>query len=233
MSDLSETPMETEDAVPRPADTDDADTDFQVPSLWAQVRPLLWDVGLPVAAYYIARAVGETPYISLLAGTVVAGLRVGYVALRDRRFDGFAAFLLAIFGVGLALTFVTGDARFLLAKDSLSTGVAAFIFLGTCVLGRPMCYYAARRMVARTPAKARRWESLWDSSSDFRHLFIVMTLVWGFGMLAEAVVRLPLVYLLPIDVMAGLSTAMQVAMFVLLSLWTTWYLRWVQRRNPG
>lgn len=133
------------------------------------------------------------------------------------------------FGIGLALSFVTGDARFLLVKDSMTRAVAGLIFLGTFVFGRPMCYNAAKRMVARTPAKARGWESMWESSVPFRLLFLVLTLVWGFGMLAEAVVRLPLVYLLPIDVMAGLSSGMQIAMFLLLTLWTAWYVKRVQR----
>jgi hypothetical protein len=42
---------------------------------------------------------------------------VGWVALRDRRVDPFAMFLMVVFGAGLALTFVTGDARFMLPLD--------------------------------------------------------------------------------------------------------------------
>lgn len=231
MAGVSEGAMETEDAAALPADDTEQESDenVDVPSWWRQLLPLVWDVGLPTGAYYLVRASGESPYLSLLAGTVVAGLRVGYVAVSSRKFDGFAAFLLTVFGVGLALAFVTGDARFLLAKDSVTTGVAGLIFLGTCLFGRPLCFYAAGRMLARTPGKRRHWESLWASSKEFRHLMLVMTLVWGFGQLAEAVVRLPLVYLLPIDVMAGLSSAMQIAAYVLLTLWTVWYVKWVQR----
>ncbi len=51
------------------------------------------------------------------------------------RLDGFAAFLMALFAVGFALSFATGDARFTLAKDSVGTGVAGLIFLGACLVG--------------------------------------------------------------------------------------------------
>jgi hypothetical protein len=40
----------------------------------------------------------------------------------------------------------------------------------------------------------------------------------------ESAIRVPLVYLLPVDMMVELSTAMLVAVFVGLSIWTA---RWV------
>jgi len=76
------------------------------------IRVMLLDVGLPLLAYYGLHALGVSDYRALLAGTVVAGLRVAFVALRNRRLDGFAGVLMAMFAIGLALSFVTGDARF-------------------------------------------------------------------------------------------------------------------------
>src|SRR5215218_8982801 len=61
---------------------------------------LFWDIGLSLVAYYGLRAMGASPYVALLGGTVTAGLRFGYVWLRDRRLDAFAAFMLVEFGGG-------------------------------------------------------------------------------------------------------------------------------------
>ncbi|MGH3571052.1 MAG: VC0807 family protein [Pseudonocardiaceae bacterium] len=194
---------------------------------------MLLDVGLPLLAYYGLHAVGVGDYRALLAGTVVAGLRVAFVALHNRRLDGFAAFLMAVFAVGLALSFATGDARFMLAKDSVGTAVAGLIFLGTCVVGRPMMFYAAQRLSATTSEKRELWNSLWQTKPAFRRGFRLMSVVWGVGLLVEAAVRIPLIYLLPIQVMVGLSTMLQAAAFSLLMTWNMWYGKRMQRAGQA
>ena len=107
------------------------------------VVSLLADVGLPVLAYFAAELLGASSYASLLTGTVVAGLRTVWVAIRERRLDVFASFLLVLFGVGFALTFVTGDVRFVLAKDAATSATAGLVFLVSCLTNRPLAYYAA------------------------------------------------------------------------------------------
>ncbi len=219
---------ETVDPIPQssPAGTVE---EIDVPRWWAFVRPVVWDAGLPTAAYYVTRHVGGGAFASLLAGTAVAGMRVGYVAVRGRSLDAVAAFLLAVFGIGLALSFLTGSPRFLLAKDSFPTAVAGLIFLGTCIVGRPLSYAWGRRMIARTPQKQRRWDSMWDTEPAFRRVLYIVSLAWGCGLLLEAAIRLPLVYLLPIDAMAGLSSAVSVVAIAILATWTVWYARRAQR----
>jgi hypothetical protein len=201
----------------------------EVPGVRAFLLPMMWDVGLPTAAYYTARAFGSAPCVSLLAGTAVAGARVCFVAAGSRRLDAIAAFLLAVFGIGLALSFLTGDARFLLAKDSVPTATAGLIFLGSCLAGRPLAYAWGRRIMARTPALQRRWSDMWSTEAAFRRVCYVVSLAWGFGLLLEACVRLPLIYAIPIDVMAGLSSALSFVTVSLLAAWTVWYVRWIQR----
>ena len=197
------------------------------------VRMVLIEVGLPVLTYYGLHATGASDYRALLAATVVAGLRLGFVALRNRRLDGFAAFMIAIFAVGLALSFTTGDARFMLAKDSVGTAIAGLIFLGTCVVGRPISFYAAQRFFVTTGRGGTWWDDRWRSNPAFRRGFRVMSLTWGVGLLVEAAVRIPLIYVLPIDIMAGLSTALQLVAFTLLITWNVRYGRRMRARSQG
>ncbi|MET9021145.1 VC0807 family protein [Actinopolymorpha sp. NPDC004070] len=203
----------------------------------AQFREILlgmvWDVVPSIAAYYACRALGASPYVSLLAGTLVAGVRVAYVAIRARTFDAFAAFMVAIFGFGLVMSLVTGDARFLLVKESFGTGAAGLAFLGSCFVGRPLIFYAARRFSARTVAARAGWEEMWHSSPGFRRTFFVLSAGWGAGLLVEAAVRVVLVYLLPVDVMAGLSSVLGIAGFVVLLTWNMWYIRRVRARRAA
>jgi intracellular septation protein A len=188
---------------------------------------LFWDIGLSLVAYYGLRAMGASPYVALLGGTVTAGLRIAYVWLRTRRFDGFAAFMLAEFGVGLGFALLTGDARFLVAKESFSTAVAGLIFLATCAFGRPMIWHAAARFQPEARAELDR---LWLGSPGFRRTFRMLTFSWGAGMLAEAVARVVVAYTLPVDAAAGLSQLLRFGTIALLALWT---LTTVKRRRAG
>jgi len=203
--------------------------EIEVVCFWAFALPLIYDVGLPTAAYYVTRGLGGSAYLALLAGTLAAGLRVAHVAYWRRRLDAIAAFLLAVFGTGLALSFVTGSARLLLAKDSVPTATAGLIFLGTCLARRPLAYAWGRRIMARTAQQRRRWEAAWLTEPAFRRACYVVSLTWGCGLLCEAVGRLPLVYALPIDVMAGLSSLLSALTVSVLAAWTVWYARDVQR----
>lgn len=187
------------------------------------VGVVLWDVVPVIAAYYVLRAVGVGEYAAMLAATAVGFLRVGYVAIRERRFDGFAAFVTVVFGVGIALSLLTGDERTLMATKSLTTCVAGLIFLGTCVAGRPAAFAVAKRFGAEDEETARRWDVLYAAEPSFRRVYLVMTLVWGAVLLAESAARIPLVYLLPVDVMAGLSSLLLIATIALLGVWSAWY----------
>jgi hypothetical protein len=185
--------------------------------LHRMVSSLAWDVGPSVVAYYGARALGCSDYVSLLAGTVASALRLIWVAVRDRRVDAFAMFLMVLFGVGLALTFVTGDARFVLVKDSLTSFLAGLFFIGSCALGRPLTYYAAQRFAGPAGAAELRVRFV---NPAVRRRYYVSSLVWGGGLLAESLLRIPLVLALPIDVAVGASTVLMIVAYALLIGWT-------------
>ncbi|MDX6317879.1 MAG: hypothetical protein QOD35_1279 [Nocardioidaceae bacterium] len=206
-----------EDAAPG-GETDSSGVDARSPML-----SFFWDVVPSVVAYYGLRALGADPYIALLGGTGAAALRLLYVLWTDRSFDRFAAFMVVVFAVGLALSFVSGDARFLLLKDSVPTAVSGAIFGVSWLLGRPLMLTAVQRFGARSEAERDEMETWWAEDPVFRHVIAVMSAAWCFGLVGEAVVRIPLVYLLPVDVMAGVSTAMSVVVFVTLFAWTRWY----------
>jgi hypothetical protein len=62
-----------------------------------------------------------------------------------------------------------------------------------------------------------------------RHGHLVASVVWGVGLLTEALVRVLLVFVLPISVVVGLSSALVVVFIGSLMAWTLWYLRRVRR----
>lgn len=190
---------------------------------------LLWDVALPLAAYYGLRLAGQSEQVSLLAGAGVAAARIAWVAVRDRSFDGFAALLAGVLGVGLVLSLVTGDAKFLLLKESFGTATAAIVLLLSCLSRTPMVLVAVR--AGSSAAKRAEIDRLTDEVPGFRRAFTRMSAVWGVALLLEAAIRVPLVYTLPADVMNALSVVLLLAVVGGLSLWSVRYAEKVQKKH--
>jgi hypothetical protein len=196
----------------------------------ARFAPLIGlaaDVGLPVAGYYVLHALGASDWTALLGGALLAGLRLLWVFVRDRRVTWFGAVMLAVFGIGLALVFVSGDPRFVLVKDSFVTGGVGLVFLASLFAARPLTFAA---LESWQPAKAAELGAMWDHAPGVRRVFRVSAIVWGVGLLTEAALRIPLIYALPIDVAVGVSTGMLVTAFVALGVWNGIYASRAERR---
>lgn len=191
---------------------------------------LALDIGLPLVAYYALHAAGASDRDALLAATIAAGLRLIFVAIRRRRLTWFATMMLAIFGGGLALAFVGGDARVLLAKDSAGTATMGMVFLASLVGDRPLPLSASEGW---SPARARQLESLYREEPAARRAIRITTLGWGVGLLFESVARIPLVLTVPISWAVGLSTAWMIIALAGLVAWNAGYLMHATRRSPA
>ena len=189
------------------------------------VAGLLWDAGLPAVVFYLCRVLGLDALPALAAGGLAALARVAYVAVVRRRLDGLAALVSAAFLLLLAVSLLTGDPRILLAKESILAGAAGLLLVGSCLIGRPLVYALIRRLNAADDAARVRLEERWRGDPAFRRQFFVLSMVIGGGLLLDAAVRVVLLSLLPVDTMAGLSTALHVATVVLLAAWVMWYRR--------
>jgi hypothetical protein len=193
----------------------------------AMLRGLAWDIGLPLVAYYGLHLLGVSDWPALLAATAVAGIRIVWSLLRDRTLNAFAALMLVVFGLGLVLAFTSGDARWLLLKNSLVTGAVGLVFLATTVVGTPMTLSAAQSF---QPTRAADLDRAYRTSPDARLAFRFSALVWGAGLLLEALVRVPLIYALPVSAMVGISEALSIATIAGLLAWNVWYTRRIVRR---
>ncbi|WP_433610676.1 VC0807 family protein [Dactylosporangium sp. CA-139114] len=212
---------------------DDERATSKTPGFLAILKSLLWDVGLSLAAYFVAHWLGASDYVALLCGSLAALARMLWVAARARRFDVFAAVMLGVFLVGLGLSFLTGSPKFLLIKESFGTGIAGLAFVVSCFVGRPLIYHAALRMQEGDPAKAAEFEQKWRDLPGFRRSFRVMSAAWGAGLLFDAAVRLPLVLALPTSAAVTASTVLFIATMVILAAWQVRYVRRIQARTAA
>lgn len=188
------------------------------------VLPLLIDVAVPMGAYYALHALGASDFAALTTGGAVSGLLALAGIARNRRIDGFAVFVLVLFALGMLTTVLTGDVRFLLAKDSFGTGIGGLLILASTALHRPLTFYTGRRFTCGGDRERERWwERTYEQQPGFRRVLRHLAVLWGVGLLVEAAVRVVLAYALPPPTVVALSTVLQIVFFGGLIGLSSWY----------
>jgi hypothetical protein len=191
-------------------------------SLRPVLQTVLLDVAPPLLAYYGLRAAGASEYAALLSATVLSGVRVVYGVVAARQLDPFAAYLLLTFGLSLAVGLATTDPRLVLIGNTLVNGIGGLIFLGSCVIGTPLTQVVGARF---RPAPD---DEIAGAPAGKRRIHILLSAMWGVGLLVEVVARLVVIANLPVDVANGVNSAITLPVVGLLVLATIV----VVRRSP-
>lgn len=186
-------------------------------------RPLVLDVAVPVGSYYLFReAFGMSTFAALAWSSVVPAGRTLWCAIRERKANGLAGLILVVNVVSLLLSFVSGDPRLMLAKDSAVSSTIGIGILVSVVLGRPMMTAALQPFLVKADAaKQAAWERLLcgtafsSASADFRRAERAFSVVWGVVLLAECVARIVGAYTVPVDTMVWLGSVVMVGAMVL------------------
>jgi intracellular septation protein A len=180
--------------------------------------PLFVDLVVPLATYYVAHYVFGVGIVgALVLGSVVPVLRTVYSLIRTRSLNPLATLILAVNVAGIALSFISGDARVILVKDSGITMVIAIGLLVSAARGRSVLSSALEPWLTRGSApRTRAWEHLEASSDRFGRLNRRYGLIWGWFLLADCVGRIVAAFTLPAAMVAGwLSTTLLVATIAL------------------
>ena len=150
---------------------------------------------------------------------------------RHRRVDALSMMVLAGIVLSLLAVIGGGGAKFLQLRENLVTGVIALVFLGSAAIGKPLIYQLARASMARKSAEdAQEFEAL-RVHAAFRRTMMVMTLVWGFGLLVHFAVSVALVFALSIRMYLIVAPIVGYGTMGLLTLWTFLYARRARRRG--
>jgi hypothetical protein len=190
----------------------------QRPALGA-LSPLLFDVAVPVALYYLLTGAGVADTPALVAGGLVPFARSLLSILRQGRADYLAVMMAALFLLSLVLVAFTGSPKFMLAKESFGTALLGLWCLGSAWTARPMTFYTARPILTEgRPAALRCWDHLAESSPEFRKIQRRLAIFWGTGLLVEAAVRVGIVEHYSVHAAAGLVSAAAVVIIVALCL---------------
>jgi hypothetical protein len=152
---------------------------------------------------------------------------------RKRRVDALSVLVIAGIVLSLLAFLGGGSVRFLQLRENLVTGLIGLVFLGSAAIGRPLIYQLARAGKLReSSAEAARFESLRDKQ-HFRHGMTIMTLVWGFGLLAQTTLACLLVFRMSIRHYLVVSPIVGYGTMSGLALWTFWYVKGMKRRGAA
>ena len=180
------------------------------PGMAAALRPLLIDVGIPVGTYYLLRdAFGVSLWLALALSSTGPAVRAIAGLMAERKLNLLAVLMLAVNLAGIAVSFLTGDPRAMIAKDSIVSSVIAFAILGSVVLRRPLMSAGLKPFMTKgEPRRAAAWDRLSAASPRFRRLELLFSTIWGLALLAECAARLVGAYTLPVTTMVWLGTVM-------------------------
>jgi len=154
------------------------------------VLPMLIDVVLPVAGYYLLSACGVDDFWALTIAGLATAAHALFTTVRRRRLDGIGALVVLEIALSLVLLAVTRDPRIVLLKPSFYTALAGVFLLGTCVAGKPFTIDVTRPMaIGGEPARAPAVDAAAAHSAGFRREHLHITAVWGVLWIVESVVR--------------------------------------------
>ncbi|WP_232006204.1 VC0807 family protein [Mycobacterium sp. 852013-50091_SCH5140682] len=184
-------------------------------SLRPVMRGILLDIAPPLLAYYGLRAAGASEYVALLTATVLAGVKVCYDAIKARRLDPFAGYLMLNFGLSLAVGLATSDARMLMVGNTLVGGIGAVLFLGSCFIGTPLTQIVAERVRVISDENPEPGEAEFK-----RRVNVSLSAMWGIGLLIGTLISLVIIFSLSVDVANGVNTIVSLAFTALLMVVT-------------
>jgi hypothetical protein len=195
-------------------------------------RDVLVNIALPFLIYKLAQPrLGDVG--ALICSSAPPILWSVSELVRNRRVDGLSALALAGIALSLLATLGGGSVKFLQLREKLVTIVMSFVFLGSAAIGRPLMYELIRAYLARAgDPDVKRVESL-KGESEFRAAMTTMTLVWGFGLLADAAASIALLYVLSVPAYLVVNPIIGYATIGSLTLWNIWYGRRRRRQREA
>jgi hypothetical protein len=196
----------------------------------ANLLAVVFEVLVPMGLFYGLRAAGVSQWWALMAGVLVAAPFVVWTVVRNRRVDLVALVTLSVLVLSVVLGLLSDDPRTLAIREGWTAALGGLFgawMLVTVVVGKP-----AQLTLGRTIAEIKRgaegaaaWAGRWDTDERFRHGLRVNTAVWGAVLLVNAAIHVVLVYLLPIDLIALVTTVVWFVVLGCLIAWHVWYIR--------
>jgi hypothetical protein len=182
---------------------------------------------VPSAAIVVCYAANLGNVRSMVVGAIVSAVIVlaDFARSRvrdgsDHRIDAFGVVVLTEVVASVVLTSISGDARFVLARISFYLVIGGVVILATTWSDRPLMRTALKPVAAQgDPARAEAFDRTWLHSRQFRTLYRAMTAGLGAVLIADAVIRVLIIYSRPADAVVESSLTSQLPLIILIAVW--------------
>ena len=192
---------------------------------------LVLNVAIPLLLYNICKTRFHTTEVAALSVAAIFPICDSiFEVIWHRQFDVIAIISLLGSLVGIIGVLLGGDAKLLLIRESFFTGALGLACFISFLLPRPLMFYFARQMMAgKDQVKLAAFNEQWKKPQA-RFVHRLITFVWGCAFLAEFLVRVALVYMLPTALVLAVAPIVTTGIVVVTMLWTFAYARRVAQR---
>lgn len=182
------------------------------------LRTLGVEIAVPLGVYYGLHSLGASDFTALALAGVFPLARTLFQFAKNRTLNGLALVVLVTNVAGMLLTFVSGDARMMIAKDSIGSGITGLVILISAFTAQPIMTKALRPFLTHGDADHEAaWERL-RGNARFEAAVRRSSFVWGVGFMLESAARVVGAFTLPVSTMVWLSTVVFVGSFAVIML---------------
>lgn len=167
--------------------------------LWGIVPVLLFNIAGTILVYnLLLPRFPASSIIPLLVASLIPILSNLISVVYHRRLDVIGMMVLIGFAISGVAALLGGDPQVLLIRESFSSGATGLVLLASVVLSRPLGYYFARQLLTANASERMAGFLALCKLPVFQSFLQRGTLFWGLLLLGEFIVRVVLVYTLPV-----------------------------------
>jgi hypothetical protein len=203
------------------------DPDREAPNFRPLLISVLINIVLPALAIQVLIHRGVPLLYAIVASAVFPLAELALSIRRRGRADVIAVLSLVILVASAVVALLGNDPRYALVRESALTSIAGLVFLGSLLRPRPLIFELSREAVPG--ATPQMWEERWQQWPGFRHAMVLLTVVWGCGLLFDSVLRVIAALVLPPQVTVVVSPLIAVCVFGALIIYTLAYSRRARR----
>lgn len=132
--------------------------------------------------------------------------------------------VVVLFGIltGVVVGLASGSARLVLLDGTVPTGVFGAACYVSLLSPRPFMFRVALQFLGADSRQGRDFASKWQYR-EFRHMLMVITVVWGAAFLVETGAQLAIVQSASLNTAKTTSNLMPIAVAILVASWTFLY----------
>jgi intracellular septation protein A len=183
---------------------------------------VILEIALPLILFFtLKQPVGDL--WATIYSSIPGLLSTLFTILVKRRFEPIPIIIIISFFIGFALTLKYNNPKLKQVDGSIITGIIGLAFLFSLLLNKPLIYYTSRPWITKNdPDKLEEFEEKWKNRA-FRKTMTNMSLIWGFGLILQAVINLILIFTISLDLLMILSPVITYGNLGLLTVVTVVY----------